>query len=322
MGPGGTYATIQAAVDAAQPGWTIVVEDGTYAENVCIGKGPLHQTPTPNGDKDNRIILKARNRWGAKIRPPSGAAAGVGGGGAEYWTVDGFDVACGADGAAGGTDAIAFTNNGTQLYSAAGSPYSDPIRGITIRNCKALTTQLGKDPIHIAGGYDVHVTDNICTAANDQGIDFGGISGGTIARNIISNIAGGAAAIVVKLGSINIAITDNVIQTTSTGISVGDVSGDIMPNPDNWQSEARFITLSGNAIEVVSGTSSLIKFVGAWDCSETGTTATFAAARGNANDIRVTSEAANVGAGRPQIFSQRTAISFVSSHIQIDAGNS
>ena len=38
MGPTGSYQTIQAAVDAASAGNTIIVSDGTYTENVVIGK--------------------------------------------------------------------------------------------------------------------------------------------------------------------------------------------------------------------------------------------------------------------------------------------
>ncbi len=81
---GGDYQTIQAAVDAASPGDTIVVADGTYNEAVTIAK--------PN------LTLRSENPHGAKIvGPPSRDALRLREG-ANYITIDGFDITAGYNG--------------------------------------------------------------------------------------------------------------------------------------------------------------------------------------------------------------------------------
>jgi len=47
------YPTIQAAVDAANPGDTIIVQDGTYVENVGVNK--------------NHLIIRSENEAEATI---------------------------------------------------------------------------------------------------------------------------------------------------------------------------------------------------------------------------------------------------------------
>ena len=81
---GGDYQTIQAAVDAASPGDVIVVADGTYNEAVMIAK--------PN------LTLRSENLHGAKIvGPPNGDAVRLREG-ANYITIDGFDITAGYNG--------------------------------------------------------------------------------------------------------------------------------------------------------------------------------------------------------------------------------
>lgn len=53
VGPGQTYATIQSAVDAANPGDTIAVSEGVYKENVLIKKNDLTLI---GKNRDNTII--------------------------------------------------------------------------------------------------------------------------------------------------------------------------------------------------------------------------------------------------------------------------
>lgn len=81
---GGDYTSIQAAVDAAPPGAVISVADGTYSEAITISK--------PN------LTLRSENRHGAKIVSPRGRDALRLEEGANYITIDGFDIAAGENG--------------------------------------------------------------------------------------------------------------------------------------------------------------------------------------------------------------------------------
>ncbi|MGP8237053.1 MAG: right-handed parallel beta-helix repeat-containing protein [Limisphaerales bacterium] len=82
--PGGDYAAIQAAVDAASPGDTIVVGDGTYNEQVTIAKANLTlRSEHPRGAK----IVAGPNRDGMRLKE-----------GANYIIIDGFDITAGFNG--------------------------------------------------------------------------------------------------------------------------------------------------------------------------------------------------------------------------------
>ena len=75
---GAGYDSIQAAVDAAQPGTEIVVENGTYTESVWIAKA--------------RLTLRSASKHGAKIVAPQKRDAFGLGQDANYITLDGFDI--------------------------------------------------------------------------------------------------------------------------------------------------------------------------------------------------------------------------------------
>jgi len=81
---GGDYQRIQAAVDAASPGDEIVVEDGTYNEAITIAKANL--------------MLRSKNRNGAKIVSPQGRDALRLEEGANYITIDGLDITASENG--------------------------------------------------------------------------------------------------------------------------------------------------------------------------------------------------------------------------------
>jgi len=65
VGPGGAYPTIQAGVDAAGPGDTLLVQGGTYRESVAIPAGKFGLELLASG----RVILDARAAGGAGAGP-------------------------------------------------------------------------------------------------------------------------------------------------------------------------------------------------------------------------------------------------------------
>ena len=78
VGGGADYKSIQAAVDAAEPGVEIVVENGTYKESIWIAKA--------------RLTLRSANKHGAKIVALQKKDALGLGEHANYITLDGFDI--------------------------------------------------------------------------------------------------------------------------------------------------------------------------------------------------------------------------------------
>ncbi len=75
---GADYNSIQSAVDAAQPGTEIVVENDTYTESIWIAKA--------------KLTLRSASKHGAKIVAPQKKDAFGLGEDANYITLEGFDI--------------------------------------------------------------------------------------------------------------------------------------------------------------------------------------------------------------------------------------
>src|SRR3954465_13446985 len=82
---GAPWGTIQRAFTTVKAGDVVTVEDGTYAGIACDGV---------SGTSAARIVLRARNRWGAKITPPTSGSTEdfVQLSSCSFITIDGFEV--------------------------------------------------------------------------------------------------------------------------------------------------------------------------------------------------------------------------------------
>lgn len=126
VGPGESFTSIQAAVDAASPGDTIIVAPGVYPENLVIGKSPLVLSGC-------RAAVDARGRVAGTPDPANETIVSPAGGKAldftavtDPVTVSGFCFSSPANGASGVVSAdastvpgLVFTNNRVAVASGA-----------------------------------------------------------------------------------------------------------------------------------------------------------------------------------------------------------
>ena len=103
------FRTIQKAADSVKPGDTVLVDDGVYTysgPNDCHGKVVV--CVSRGGSRDNWVVFRSKNKWGAKIDGGNGkAGAGFAvRGGASYVRIQGFEITglANADGSASGID--------------------------------------------------------------------------------------------------------------------------------------------------------------------------------------------------------------------------
>ena len=277
--PGGpaNYNTIQAAVTAAGPGDIIEVYPGTYTENVKLipqtavsgtaAQGIILRAKYPFSDDApslNSIIVAADNSlhtYGINMYKIS------------YWTIDGFDVSGGQDGAIGVIGDL--------------SPTYRPADHIVIQNNRAKPTETaapgsakGEDGIKVAQATNIVVQYNAATGVTDQGIDFYGVIIGYLRGN--TAYCPVQAGIVIKTGCSDVTVEDNNASCyNGNAIRIGDRSGDNPAYPPvnssyypagygttGMQAEVRRIAsrrntvFSNHAIPIVS--------YGSLDCSSIG----------------------------------------------------
>src|SRR5262245_22094048 len=238
--------TIQAAVNKATPGTTIMVAAGTYAENVKIGA---------SGTPDAPISLVSADGIGAaKIVPGAGSAsATLCAFGEENIVVKGFDVS-------GGN----IHDNGIQ-FGMSGSNFTDMTKNIVIHD--NIVHDTIKDCIKVSQGDYVYVVDNTVSHAGDQGVDFVDVNNSVIARNDISYITG-PAAVFAKGGSTNVLIAENKVTHVSVdGIEVGGYSDMSWTRPADRGWQAKNVTVIDNMVEDVGKRPLIV--LGAQDCQIT-----------------------------------------------------
>jgi hypothetical protein len=226
------YETIQYALDRAEPGTTVMVKAGTYAENI-----EFHNSGTAGKPIS---LVSADGPGEAKIVPGKGKTGGtIEAFGEDHIVIDGFEVSGGDKNANG----IIVTQGGHDLTNLT--------HHVVIKN--NIVHDAVKDGIKAAQGDEIYVINNTVHHVGDQGIDFVAVNDSVIAGNDVSYVTGKAPALVVKGGSTNILIADNhVAHIANDGISVGgwtDGTKHMRPGFTDWQ--AKNVIVVDNHVEDV-----------------------------------------------------------------------
>ncbi len=222
---GHPFNTIQAAVNVATAGTAVMVEAGTYIENVKFAS-------LSGGTPDKPIqLISADGAGAAKIVAADNSTSTIKGLGVHDIDVKGFEIDGGL--------------NGIQ-FSQSGSDFTHLVSNIVIQgNTVSNTVQ---DGIKLSQADNIHVLDNVIAHTGQEGIDFVAVNGSVIARNDVSD-SHGAAGIFAKGGSTNDLITANSVHgTTQDGIAIGGWTGAEFFRPGFDTYEAANITVTGNEV--------------------------------------------------------------------------
>ncbi|KAB0265881.1 right-handed parallel beta-helix repeat-containing protein, partial [Microvirga brassicacearum] len=239
------YATIQAAVNAAGPGTTIMVKAGVYTENVVFRTSGTASAPIE--------LVSADGVGKAEIRPANSSADTIRVSAVNHITIDGFKVI------------------GPSLANAIHVSSADNMTKIpayiTIKN-NDIRPDAG-DGVKISQGDHISILDNtVVGSTHEQGIDAVGVTHSIISGNDVSGVTGGAA-IQVKGGSIDVEISYNTIHDTGRwGILVGGSTNvqNLLPGTTNF--EATNVRVLGN--EVDGSQQQALRVIGAQDVKVSG----------------------------------------------------
>ncbi len=230
VGPGQDYATIQAAVDASAPGDVVLVDDGTYLENVVLARRVTLRSVdfAAHGENDGAVIDAA----GAPAAGVLVLAAGA--------VVEGFTVigATGADPA--GWPA------GIDVVGAAGCRIAGNRCGVswTERNDLGIALR-GADDAEVVGnetayglhgiwiedssrgeirGNDIH---HHIVESNSSGVHLVGQvakAASTAEDNLVAenHVHGNNVGVYVKLDATRTTVTANLVESSFVGIYVTD----------------------------------------------------------------------------------------------------
>jgi MYXO-CTERM domain-containing protein len=168
---GAPWRTLQKAIDAVKAGDVVAVEDGSYAGLACDGV---------SGTANARIVIRSRNRWGAKINAATSQSTQdfVQFASCSYITFDGFEVS-GAP--RSGIAILGDTEDGSDA------------RGVIIQNCfshdNGGTSASGRhDGIFSGFALDLTIQDNRIDTTGEHGIYVSNAADNpSILRNDISN---------------------------------------------------------------------------------------------------------------------------------------
>jgi len=221
-------ASIQAAIDASRPGTAVLVEAGTYFENVKI---------TQNGTDSAPIwLVSADGDGAATIVPLSETTSTVYGRGVDNFVISGFEID-GADKQHG----IEFTQ--------AGRDYHNWANNIVIENNHITGT--GYDGVKLAQTVNVEVRGNTIVGGSEESIDMVTVYDAVISGNEISGLDG-RSGITAKGGSERILIEKNSITDVGAdGITIGGWTDETLVGELSLSFQARDVVVKDNFIEGV-----------------------------------------------------------------------
>jgi parallel beta-helix repeat protein len=246
---GADFTTIQAAVNAAANGETILVKDGVYAENVVINK-PL--------------TIQAEHRHGATVNPASGNIFTVS---APLVTIDGlvltqavnstaYAIYVSSDYYCGSFKNNLISNVGSGIgifYAATGARGYNTITGnnITLSNSgtygiylqkSSLNTISGntiRDPAHRAGTYGIYLTRTSSFANTDV------CNTNTISCNTVDGVAYGLYTY--ARCNYNLVYANSFIGNTVAVVGAGGVF--VSTTDNTWTSKPTQLTYWYNGVQ-------------------------------------------------------------------------
>lgn len=191
-------ATIQEAADRATPGTAILVQAGSYHENVTIRSSGSETAPI--------WFVSVDGQGAANVMPQNENVATFLGRGTDNIIIKDFAID-GADNRSG----IEFTQSGLD--------FTNLVKNIVIEGNTIYDA--GIDGIKIAQTENIQIIGNYISGGREEGIDFVTVWNATIAQNEVRDTTG-PGGIVVKGGSNHVLIEKNYVHDTANdGIAVG-----------------------------------------------------------------------------------------------------